>query len=452
MTFFIHKETMALHPRTPELLEQVAKRIEQQGIEAWFSLDAKELIGDDVAHYRKLTDTLDVWFDSGATHFAVLRRREELAYPADLYLEGSDQHRGWFQSSLLTGCAIDGRAPYRQLLTHGFTVDEKGYKMSKSKGNGIEPQDICNKLGADMLRLWIASTEYSGEIALSEEILKRVTDSYRRIRNTLRFLLANIADYDHAKHALPVDQWLEIDRYALALAQQLQDEVKADYDRYEFHLIVQKLQAFCSEALGGFYLDILKDRLYTAGKDSLARRSAQNALYHITHALVRLMAPVLSFTGEEVWAVLSGKDEVSVFEEQWYGLPDAGMDASALGAWQDIRNMRELVNKKLEEQRAAGAIGSALQAEVDVYAIKKDTFELLARLGDDLRFVFITSRANVHLREGGGLGIEVKPSAHAKCDRCWHYRADVGSDAAHPTLCGRCVSNLHGAGEARRYA
>ncbi len=450
MTFFVHKETMALHPRTPELLEQVAKRIEQQGIEAWFSLDAKELLGDDATHYRKLSDTLDVWFDSGATHFAVLRRREELAYPADLYLEGSDQHRGWFQSSLLTGCAIDGRAPYRQLLTHGFTVDEKGYKMSKSKGNGIEPQDICNKLGADMLRLWIASTEYSGEIALSEEILKRVTDSYRRIRNTLRFLLANIADYDHAKHALPVGQWLEIDRYALALAQKLQDEVTADYDRYEFHLIVQKLQAFCSEALGGFYLDILKDRLYTAGADSLARRSAQNALYHITHALVRLMSPVLSFTGEEVWAVLSGKDDVSVFEQQWYELPESGMDATALTAWQDIRNMRELTNKKLEEQRAAGAIGSALQAEVDVFA-GKETFELLSRLGDDLRFVFITSRANVHLREGE-LEIKVAPSTHAKCDRCWHYRADVGSDAAHPSLCGRCVSNLHGAGEARRYA
>ncbi len=451
MPFFVHKETMALHPRTPELLEVVAKRIEQQGIEAWFALDARELLGDDAAHYRKLSDTLDVWFDSGATHFAVLRRREELAYPADLYLEGSDQHRGWFQSSLLIGCAIDGRAPYRQLLTHGFTVDEKGYKMSKSKGNGIEPQDICNKLGADMLRLWIASTDYSGEISLSEEILKRVTDSYRRIRNTLRFLLANIADYEHAKHALPVAQWLEIDRYALALAQKLQDEVKADYERYEFHSIAQKLQAFCSEALGGFYLDILKDRLYTAGKDSLARRSAQNALYHITHALVRLMSPVLSFTGEEVWAVLSGKDDVSVFEGQWYGLPDHQMDVATMGAWQDIRNVRELVNKKLEEQRAVGAIGSALQAEVDVFA-GKATFELLSRLSDDLCFVFITSRANAHLREGGELEIKVVPSTHTKCDRCWHYREDVGSDAAHPALCGRCVSNLHGSGEARRYA
>jgi len=452
MTFFVHKETMALHPRTPELLEMVAKRIEQQGIEAWFSLEARELLGSDAAHYRKLTDTLDVWFDSGATHFSVLRRREELAYPADLYLEGSDQHRGWFQSSLLTGCAIDGRAPYRQLLTHGFTVDEKGYKMSKSKGNGIEPQDICNKLGADMLRLWIASTEYSGEIALSEEIIKRVTDSYRRIRNTLRFLLANIADYDHGQHALPVDQWLEIDGYALVLTQKLQDEVKADYDRYEFHVIVQKLQAFCSEELGGFYLDILKDRLYTAGGDSLARRSAQNALHHITHALVRLMSPILSFTGEEAWTVLSGKDEVSVFEEQWYNLPEAGLDTEVLNAWQDIRNLRELVNKKLEEQRAAGAIGSALQAEVDVYVIKDETYALLNRLGDDLRFVFITSRANVHQREGGGLEITVTPSAHAKCERCWHYREDVGNDAEHPSLCGRCVSNLYGDGEARHYA
>jgi isoleucyl-tRNA synthetase len=451
MPFFVHKETMVLHPRTPELLEVVAKRIEQQGIEAWFSLDAKELLGDDVAHYRKLTDTLDVWFDSGATHAAVLAQRGELKFPADLYLEGSDQHRGWFQSSLLTSCAINGRAPYDALLTHGFVVDGQGHKMSKSKGNVIAPQKILDTLGADILRLWTASTDYSGELTISDEILKRVVEGYRRIRNTLRFLLANIADYDHSKHALPVDQWLEIDRYALALTHKLQDEVRADYERYEFHLIAQKLQAFCSEALGGFYLDILKDRLYTAGADSLARRSAQNALYHITHALVRLMAPILSFTGEEVWAVLSGKDDVSVFEEQWYALPDACMDEAAVNAWWDIRNVRELVNKKLEEQRAAGAIGSALQAEVDVFA-GKDTFELLSRLGDDLRFVFITSRANVHLREGAGLGVEVKPSTHTKCDRCWHYREDVGSDAAHPTLCGRCVSNLYAAGEARRYA
>ena len=451
MTFFVHKETMALHPRTAELLEQVAKRIEQQGIEAWFSLDAQELLGADAAHYRKLSDTLDVWFDSGVTHAAVLALREELKFPADLYLEGSDQHRGWFQSSLLTSCAINGRAPYDALLTHGFVVDGQGHKMSKSKGNVIAPQKILDTLGADILRLWVASTDYSGELTISDEILKRVVEGYRRIRNTLRFLLANIADYDHARHALPVEQWLEIDRYALALTQKLQDEVKADYERYEFHLIAQKLQAFCSESLGGFYLDILKDRLYTAGADSLARRSAQNALYHITHSLVRLMSPVLSFTGEEVWAVLSGKDDVSVFEEQWYALPDSGMNESEIDTWRDIRNVRELVNKKLEEQRAAGVIGSALQAEADVYADKK-TFELLSKLKDDLRFVFITSRANVHLREEGEQEIKVTPSTHTKCDRCWHYREEVGSNAEHPTLCGRCVSNLYGSGEARRYA
>ena len=451
MPFFVHKETMQLHPRTPELLEQVAKRVEQSGIEAWFSLNSAELLGEDAAHYRKLSDTLDVWFDSGATHYTVLAKREGLRVPADLYLEGSDQHRGWFQSSLLTGCAINGRAPYNALLTHGFVVDGSGHKMSKSKGNVIAPQKILDTLGADILRLWAASTDYSGELTISDEILKRVVESYRRIRNTLRFLLANIADFDARRDAMPIEQWLEIDRYALALMRKLQDEVRVDYERYEFHFAVQKLLGFCSEDLGGFYLDILKDRLYTAGENSTARRSAQNALYHITQSLARLIAPILSFTGEEVWAVLSGKDDSSVFEQLWYELPDTGMDGEVVSAWWDIRNVREQVNKKLEEQRATGAIGSALQAEVDVYA-PKQTFDLLSRLGDDLRLVFITSRANVHLREGGEPEIKVTPSAHAKCDRCWHYREDVGSDAAHPTLCGRCVSNLFGTGEARRYA
>jgi isoleucyl-tRNA synthetase len=450
MPFFVHKETLQLHPRTPELLEEVAKRVEQVGIEAWFSLNSADLLGEDAAHYRKLTDTLDVWFDSGATHYSVLAKREGLRSPADLYLEGSDQHRGWFQSSLLTGCAINGRAPYDALLTHGFVVDGKGHKMSKSKGNVIAPQKVIDTMGADMLRLWTASTDYSGELTISDEILKRVTDSYRRIRNTLRFLLANVSDFDAKRDAMPVAEWLEIDRYALALMQKLQDDVRADYDRYEFHLAVQKLQGFCSEDLGGFYLDILKDRLYTAGESSPARRSAQNALYHITQALGRLIAPILSFTGEEVWATLNGGDEVSVFEQLWYSLPDSGLSGEQVSAWTDIRTVRELVNKKLEEQRAAGAIGSALQSEVDVYAAK-DAFELLARLDDDLRFVFITSRANVHLREGE-LEITVTPSAHEKCERCWHYREDVGSDAAHPTLCGRCVSNLFGDGEARQHA
>ena len=450
MPFFVHKETMALHPRTSELLEQVAKRVEQSGIEAWFSLNSADLLGDDAAHYRKLSDTLDVWFDSGVTHFSVLAKREGLRVPADLYLEGSDQHRGWFQSSLLTGCAIHGRAPYDALLTHGFVVDGNGHKMSKSKGNVIAPQKLFDTLGADILRLWTASTDYSGELTISDEILKRVVESYRRIRNTLRFLLANIADFDATRDAVPVEQWLEIDRYALALTQKLQDDLCGDYERYEFHFAVQKLLGFCSEDLGGFYLDILKDRLYTAGENSRARRSAQNALYHITQSLARLIAPVLSFTGEEVWATLNGKDDVSVFEQLWYKLPDSGLDGAAVSAWGDIRAVREQVNKKLEEQRVAGAIGSALQAEVDVYA-PKATYDLLARLGDDLRLVFITSRANVHLREGE-LEIKVAASGHVKCERCWHYRSDVGSNANHPTLCGRCVSNLYGSGEARHYA
>ena len=457
MPFFVHKETMQLHPRTSELLEQVAQRVERQGIEAWFSLDAAELLGADAEHYRKLSDTLDVWFDSGVTHFSVLRKREELAYPADLYLEGSDQHRGWFQSSLLTGCAIDGHAPYRQLLTHGFTVDEKGYKMSKSRGNGIEPQDICNRLGADVLRLWIASTDYSGEISLSEEILKRVTDGYRRIRNTLRFLLANIADFDTARDAMPVAQWLEIDRYALALTQKLQDDICADYARYEFHQVVQKLQGFCSEDLGGFYLDILKDRLYTAGENSPARRSAQNALHHIVHSLVRLMAPILSFTAEEVWTVLSGKTGASVFEQQWYGLPKVQPDVTNLLTvhWSRIRTLRAEVLRKLESLRVSGAIGSSLAAEVAIY-VPEQSFDELDRLGNELRFVLITSYASVYrIAATEEPRIEVKPSEHTKCGTCWHYREDVGSNPEHPTLCGRCVSRHTGndaENEARRYA
>ncbi|MDZ4201996.1 MAG: isoleucine--tRNA ligase [Gallionella sp.] len=451
MPFFVHKETMQLHPRSSELLEQVAKLVEQSGIEAWFSLNSADLLGEDSAHYRKLSDTLDVWFDSGATHYSVLAKREGLRAPADLYLEGSDQHRGWFQSSLLTGCAINGRAPYDALLTHGFVVDGHGHKMSKSKGNVIAPQKIFDSMGADILRLWTASTDYSGELTISDEILKRVVESYRRIRNTLRFLLANIADFDAAKHALPVEQWLEIDRYALELMQRLQTDVRADYERYEFHFAVQKLQGFCSEELGGFYLDILKDRLYTAGEDSKARRSAQNALYHITQSLTRLIAPILSFTGEEVWAVLNGRDDVSVFEDEWYQLPTA--PGEGLGAdWQTITAWRAKVNKQLEEARAAGLIGSALAAEVDVYASGED-YDVLARLGNDLRLVFITSRATVHrVANEAEQHIDVSASLHEKCERCWHYRDDVGSDAAHPTLCGRCVSNLFGSGEARQHA
>ncbi|MEQ1555498.1 MAG: class I tRNA ligase family protein, partial [Gallionella sp.] len=367
MAFFVHKETGELHPNTPQLLEQVATLVEQSGIEAWFSLDAATILGADAQHYKKLTHTLDVWFDSGVTHASVLARREALRAPADLYLEGSDQHRGWFQSSLLTGCAINGRAPFNALLTHGFVVDGKGHKMSKSKGNVIAPQKIFDTLGADILRLWTATTDYSGELTISDEILKRVVESYRRIRNTLKFLLANISDFDAAKHSLPVSDWLEIDRYALAMTHTLQAEITAAYAAYDFHTVTQKLQAFCSEDLGGFYLDILKDRLYTAGENSTARRSAQNALYHITQCLHRLMAPILSFTAEEVHEVLSGKDDASVFVGEWYALPALDNSSDIATRWNALRTVRAEVQKRLEELRAAGTIGSSLQAEVDVF-------------------------------------------------------------------------------------
>jgi isoleucyl-tRNA synthetase len=389
----------------------------------------------------------------------VLKRRDYLQHPADLYLEGSDQHRGWFQSSLLTGCGVDGHAPYKALLTHGFVVDGNGHKMSKSKGNVIAPQKVVDSLGADILRLWVASTDYSGELTISDEILKRVTESYRRIRNTLRFLLSNIADFDPVQHVLPVEEWLEIDRYALAMARDFENDCKAHYGKYEFHFIVQKLQAFCSEDLGGFYLDILKDRLYTAGADSRARRSAQNALYHLTHSLVRLMAPILSFTAEEVWQVLAKNPEDSIFLHTWNDvLLNQPEEDVIRQRWVQLRRVRADALKQLEEVRVAGKIGSSLAAEVDLYAIG-EIFDLLDSFGDDLRFVFITSQVRLHqgshpeaVAGDTGVGIRVSASPQQKCERCWHYRADVGADVASPGLCGRCVSNLHGEGEPRQYA
>ncbi|MFN0041573.1 MAG: isoleucine--tRNA ligase [Burkholderiales bacterium] len=447
MPFFVHGESGELHPDTDRLLEQVAQRVEKQGIEAWFSLDAAELLGADAQTYRKVPDTLDVWFDSGSTHASVLARRPELANPADLYLEGSDQHRGWFQSSLLVGCAIHGRAPYKGLLTHGFVVDGNGRKMSKSVGNVIAPQKVMDSLGADILRLWVAATDYSGELSISDEILKRVVESYRRIRNTLRFLLANLDDFLWETDALPVADWLEIDRYALQMTQGVQKQILADYERYEFHLAVQKLQAFCSEDLGGFYLDILKDRLYTTGKTSRPRRAAQTALYHIAQALLRWMAPILSFTADEAWPILSRKEQDSVLLHTWYDFPDSGGDLT--GRWGVIREVRADVQKELESVRKAGKIGSSLQAEVEVRA-EEERLRALETLGDDLRFVLITSQAVVS--SGSAQAVVVKPSPHSKCERCWHYRADVGRDATHPGLCGRCTSNLFGAGELRTHA
>jgi isoleucyl-tRNA synthetase len=478
MPFFVHKETGEPHPQTAQLLETVCKQVEQQGIEAWFSLDGDAFLSqhapENAAQYKKVTDTLDVWFDSGATHYAVVRSahhpslsaaanvREAAHEPvADLYLEGSDQHRGWFQSSLLTGCAIDGNAPYKALLTHGFVVDGAGHKMSKSKGNVVAPQKVMDTYGADILRLWVASTDYSGELTISDEILKRVADGYRRIRNTLRFLLSNLADFDASKDLLPVDQWLEIDRYALHLTEELQldlatrkDQSGNDisyYGKYEFHLAMQKFVSFCSEDLGGFYLDILKDRLYTSGETSHPRRAAQSALHHITHAMMRLMAPILSFTADEIWQTLGLDKVATVFEEDWYGLPAHGLSTSQLDDWGNLRQFRDITNKRIEEQRAQGVVGSSLQAELDVYTDDK-TFDTLSRFGDDLKFMLITSRATVYKQVGSGVIVNVKSSINVKCDRCWHYRADVGSDAAHPTICGRCVSNLFGSGEVRKYA
>jgi len=451
MPFFLHKETGELHPRTLELLEVVAKRVEQGGIEAWQSVDASELLAEDATHYEKSGDTLDVWFDSGSTHFTVLKKSHasESEFPADLYLEGSDQHRGWFHSSLLVSCMLNGVPPYRALLTHGFFVDGEGRKMSKSKGNMISPQEISGTLGAEILRLWVASTDYSGELSISAEILKRVVESYRRIRNTLRFLLANTSDFDIARDAISVELMVEIDRYALALTQKMQDEMTDDYGRYQFHLVAQKLQTFCSEDLGAFYLDILKDRLYTTAPGSDARRSAQTALWHIASALVRLMAPILSFTAEEAWSVFKGSKDDSVFFATWQPLPHVPGATELLERWERLRAVRADVRRQLEELRAAGRIGSSLAAEVDFQAGPEQA-AFLSSFGDELRFVLLTSDARVHPAKEERLVLQ--PSTHVKCERCWHFRPDVGEDKAHPTICGRCVANLSGAEERRAFA
>ncbi|MDB5887922.1 MAG: isoleucine-tRNA ligase, partial [Rhodocyclales bacterium] len=424
------------------------------GIEAWFDLDAAELLGDEAARYHKIKDILDVWFDSGTTHVHVMRgsHADQHVWPADLYLEGSDQHRGWFHSSLLTGCCIDGRAPYKALLTHGFVVDGQGRKMSKSLGNTVVPQEVSDKLGSEILRLWAASTDYSGEVSISKEILDRVVETYRRIRNTLRFLLANTADFDFATDALPVEQWFEIDRYALALTRQLADQAEANYAQFDFQRVIQALQIFCSEDLGGFYLDILKDRLYTSAPKSVARRSAQTALWHITQTVVKLMAPVLSFTAEEVWQVLSNSADDSIMLHGFHALPDASIDAASLERWTTIRAVRAEAMKVIEAVRTEGKVGSSLQAELSV-AASGAKYKALTSLGDDLRFVFITSRVDVvQATDEADEKIVATPSAYQKCARCWHYRADVGINPAHPELCGRCDANLHGSGEHREFA
>ena len=454
MAFFVHKETGALHPRTQELLEQVAQRIEQGGIEAWQDLDPRELLGDEADQYVKNRDTLDVWFDSGLTHHTVLRgsHAAESHFPAEMYLEGSDQHRGWFHSSLLTSCMLNGVPPYKALLTHGFVVDGNGRKMSKSLGNVIAPQKVADTLGAEIIRLWVASTDYSGELTLSDEILKRVVEGYRRLRNTLRFLLANVSDFDVERDMLPVTKWLEIDRYALAMTREMAALTQADYDRYEYHPIVARLQTFASEDLGAFYLDILKDRLYTTRPDSKERRSAQSSLYLITEALLKLMAPLLSFTAEEAWKILKKKNGGTIFTETFATLPSLADEAALVDKWTRIRAVRSDVQKKLEPLRERGEIGSSLQSEVEIRA-NAETAAFLQTLDDELKFVLITSGARAaSAAESSDQQIIVTPSPHAKCGRCWHWRSDVGCDPGHPTICGRCVSNLFGAGESRSFA
>lgn len=463
ITLFVHKETGALHPRTSELFEQVAQRIEKTGMEAWFDLQAEELLGEEAAQYNKTTDTLDVWFDSGVTHYSVLQQRDNLRFPADIYLEGSDQHRGWFQSSLKTSIAMNGTAPYRQVLTHGFTVDADGRKMSKSIGNTISPQEVFKEYGADILRLWVAATDYRGEMAVSPEILKRVADAYRRIRNTARFLLSNMSGFDPVTDAVPTDQMLALDYWITRQAQLLREQVRKDYENYQFLNVYQKVHNFCVIELGGFYLDIIKDRQYTAKTDGLARRSTQTAMYHITEILVRLIAPILSFTADELWQFIPGKRARSVFLAEF----DNGIDSLDARSdfsdafWREVMAVKTAVNKELEKQRAEKRVGAALSAEVSLYC-DEGLKSRLSALQDELRFVLIVSAVKLESlavapsdaaeTELSGLRVYVVPTAHAKCARCWHHLADVGQDTEHPELCGRCIDNISGEGEQRLYA
>uniref|UniRef100_UPI0025F94C90 class I tRNA ligase family protein n=1 Tax=Arenimonas sp. TaxID=1872635 RepID=UPI0025F94C90 len=455
IALFIHRETGLPHPRSPELMRQVAERVEQAGVDVWYDLDAAELLGEEAAQYDKVTDILDVWFDSGVTHECVLAQRPQdgLRKPADLYLEGSDQHRGWFHSSLLTAVAMDGVAPYRQVLTHGFTVDADGRKMSKSLGNVIAPQKVVDAMGADVLRLWIASTDYRYEMAVSDEILKRSGDVYRRLRNTARFLLANLHGFDPAQHLLPLDEMVALDRWIVHRAHELQEKIKAAYERYDFAEIVQSLANFCSVDLGSLYLDVTKDRLYTMQEDSRGRRSAQGAMYRIAEAFVRWVAPILTFTAQEMWAYLPGQRDEHVLFTTWYeGLAPLTGDAElSAEAFERLLALREQVSKTLEPLRAAGTIGAALEAEIGLRCGVADQ-NWLAPLVDELRFLFISGDVRLIADEAAkDITVEASATTKSKCVRCWHHRDDVGLIAAHPQLCGRCVDNVDGAGEDRRW-
>jgi len=463
IALFIHKETAELHPDSEALIEKVAQLIEERGIDAWFDLDPETLLGDEAGNYSKVTDTLDVWFDSGVTHASVLQRREALTFPADLYLEGSDQHRGWFQSSLLTSVAMNETAPYKAVLTHGFTVDAKGKKMSKSKGNVVAPQKVIKNIGADVLRLWVAATDYRGEMTVSDEILKRTADGYRRLRNTARYLLSNLNGFDPEQHLVEPEAMLPLDRWAVDRAFVLQKELIDDYEQYLFLPIFQKIHHFCAVDMGGFYLDIIKDRQYTLPENSAARRSAQTAMYHILEALVRWLAPILAFTAEELWAHMPGKRADSVFLVTWGEAPLVLDDAEELNRdfWETLLSVREMVSKELEGLREQGTIGSALDAEVQLYC-EPSLYGKIAVLNEELRFILITSDASIlaieEAPEGAiktdleGLSLVVSGSDKVKCVRCWHRRPDVGEHKEHPELCGRCVENIEGDGETRHYA
>ncbi|EDP46647.1 isoleucine--tRNA ligase [Rickettsiella grylli] len=472
---FVHRLTRDLHPRSLHLLEQIARRVSEIGIEAWYELDIEAVLGKEAKEYEKLTDCLDVWFDSGVSHYAVLMKDSQLAYPASLCLEGSDQYRGWFQSSLLTSIAMNSQAPYKSVLTHGFTVDEKGHKMSKSLGNVIAPEKVIQRLGADILRLWISSTDYRKEMVVSDEILKHTVDAYRRIRNTIRFLLANLHDFD-STDCIPPSTLLSLDMWILERANRLQQEIINAYEGFQFHLIYQKVQHFCINDLGGFYLDIIKDRQYTLQKNSVARRSAQTALFYIAEAMVRWLAPILSFTAEEIWCYLPGKREKSVFLNEWYPL-SFSLSKDPLQAiyapsdrqtyWNILIQLRNEVNKMIEKSRINGELGSSLEAEVTLYVQKNSRlFKMLSALDDELRFVLITSGAQIVTAmppeqsvfvtiHDEKLGIQVISivGKKIKCARCWHRRSDVGKNPEYPEICLRCVQNLpDGQGERRIYA
>jgi len=465
IALFVHEETGELHPKTAQIIETVAVAVQQKGIQAWWDMEAESLIGADVAQYQKVTDTLDVWFDSGVTHYFVVDKRDDIPTGADLYLEGSDQHRGWFMSSLISSTAMHGHAPYKEVLTHGFTVDANGKKMSKSLGNVVAPQEVTNKLGADILRLWAGSTDYRGEMTVSDEILKRSADAYRRIRNTCRFLLSNLNGFDPSRDIVPFDEMVALDQWAVLRASAVQKQILESYDQYDTLVVCQTLMQFCSIEMGSFYLDIIKDRQYTAKTDGLARRSCQTALYHIAEALVRWMAPVMSFTAQEVWEAMPGERDEFVFTGVWYtGLP--AVDATATNSldndfWQTIMKIKTEVNSALEKARNEKTIGGSLEAKVIVY-VNSEKANLLAKVKDELRFVLMTSEAEVKslsektitatVFNGSDMFIDVVAAAGEKCARCWHYKPEVGNDPKHPELCNRCIDNVDGHGEVREYA